>query len=165
MKEMGIKMNRIVQLIVLNCMLALTGVMSTFAMVDQKQGLIHFEMANYFLQGGDYKNAIKYYRKSQSKLGIEDLEIVHCRNMANAYMMVEDLDNTRSVLESCIKTSDYKKIEQSAALREVYKVYAQLVADRINPDILDRKREMVKQRMQKMKQAAATRKGPKLGFK
>ena len=41
-------------------------------------------MGNYFLQGGDWDNAIKYYTKPR-KLGMEQLEVVLCRNMANAF--------------------------------------------------------------------------------
>ena len=141
------------------------------AIHHDKKALVHFEMGNYFLQGGDWDNAIKYYNQARGKLGMEQLEVVLCRNMANAFMMKEDKLSTEKLLGSCIAKFDYKKIQEWASLREIFKVYAQIQADRVNPDILDKKRKMAKARMQAIqknrKQVLPPSKseGPKLGFK
>ena len=55
-------------------------------------------MGNYFLQGGDWDNAIKYYNQARGKLGMEQLEVVLCRNMANAFMMKEDKLSTEKII-------------------------------------------------------------------
>lgn len=141
------------------------------AIHHDKKALVHFEMGNYFLQGGDWDNAIKYYNQARGKLGMDEMEVVLCRNMANAFMMKDDTLSTEKLLGSCIAKFDYKKIQEWASLREIFKVYAQIQADRVNPEILNKKRQMVKARMQAIKGnrsvnlPAQKKEGPKLGFK
>jgi hypothetical protein len=118
------------------------------AIANPKQALLDFEMANYFLKGKDWKNALKYYNSSQGKLGFEDLETVLCRNLATVHMMLENKKATLQALAHCIANTDYKKIQTSQALREVYKMYAQIKADEVNPSILNVKRRMVQRRME-----------------
>lgn len=144
---------------------------SSAAIHHDKKALVHFEMGNYFLQGGDWDNAIKYYNQARGKLGMDQMEVVLCRNMANAFMMKDDTLSTEKLLGSCIAQFDYKKIEEWSSLREIFKVYAQIQADRVNPEILNKKRQMVKARMQAIKENQSASvpsqktEGPKLGFK
>ena len=149
-----------------NCLVLLLAGSTVFAFGAKKQALVQFEMANYFLQGNDLDNALKYYSTSRGKLGIEKLEVVLCRNMANAYLLKGDRTKTQKLLSECIAKFSYEIIQDSAPMREIYKVYAQLLADDINPKILDQKRQLLKQRYTDMHQNQKIgKKKPKLGFK
>ncbi len=153
-----------------NLLFSLFIVSSLPAADDPKTALLDFEMANYFLKGKDWKNALKYYKSSQGKLGFEDLETVLCRNLATVYMMLENKPATLQALARCIANSDYQKIQTSQALREVYKMYAQIKADEVNPKILDTKRRMVQRRMEALSNRMeappeAPQSDTRLGFK
>lgn len=125
-------------------------VISTFSFSPNKQALIDFEMGSYFLQGQDFDNAEKYLVKAQGKLGISELEIVLSRNLAQVYLLKEDKEKLFSVLESCIEKADETDIKESAALREVYQIYARLKADAINPSIMNTLLQKRQQQLQDM---------------
>ena len=134
-----------------------------------KNGVVYFEMANYFFQGKDFKNAKEYYQRADLILsGVEELKelkVVLCRNLATIYQINEEKKKSLATLSGCMNDLSIKDLVGSKVLREVYKMYATIQADQINPKILDLKRQQMHQKMQYMRQQQKKTKGPKLGFK
>ncbi|MCJ8347070.1 hypothetical protein MJH12_16130 [bacterium] len=141
----------------------------TFTKSKVKDGVVYFEMANYFFQGKDFKNAKNYYLKADKVLAgvdeLKELEVVLCRNLATIYQIHEEKDKSLKTLTKCMNSLSIKDLVGSKILREIYKMYATIKADKINPKILDMKRQQMHQKMEYMRQQKQKKKGPKLGFK
>ncbi len=125
------------------------------ALEAQKQAIIDLEMANYFFQGKDFKNAEKYYKQADKNLTQDELKVLVCRNLATISLLNENKKEATKTLESCIGSTDVSLVESSQAFRDVIKLYAEIKADEINPNIQDakmaafkRQQEMMKMRMQ-----------------
>jgi hypothetical protein len=144
----------------------------SFTNSNTKNGVVYFEMANYFFQGKDFKNAKDYYIKADSILSgvgeLKELKVVLCRNLATIYQIKEEKKKSLATLAGCMNEMGIDDLVGSKILREIYKMYATIQADKINPKILDMKRQQMHQKMEYMRQQKKSKgngKGPKLGFK
>lgn len=141
----------------------------SFTNSKTKNGVVYFEMANYFFQGKDFKNAKDYYLKADSILSgageLKELKVVLCRNLATIYQINEEKQKSLNTLAGCMNDLSVDDLVGSKILREIYKMYATIQADKINPKILDMKRQQMHQKMEYMRQQKKKEKGPKLGFK
>ncbi|PCJ21423.1 MAG: hypothetical protein COB02_02200 [Candidatus Cloacimonadota bacterium] len=141
----------------------------TFTKSRVKNGVVYFEMANYFFQGKDFKNAKDYYLKADGILSgvdeLKELKVVLCRNLATIHQINEEKQKSLKTLSKCMNELSVKDLVGSKVLREIYKMYATIQADMINPKILDMKRQQMHQKMQYMRKQNKKKKGPKLGFK
>jgi len=127
---------------------------TAFSISPEKQAYINLEMANYFFQGKDFDNALKYYGLADGKVQPEELSVLICRNVAMIHMIKETKPKAVTVLEKCINDGNVSLMESSQAYRDVIKMYAEIKADEVNPKIQDGKRQAFEAQQKAMMQRA-----------